>query len=81
LTGIHLMRTGAVEANLVILHEEYRLPCLAELVNRKITCTEKGTMASPELDFHRKEYERLVTRLELRRLNRRFQKHLLQGRR
>ena len=31
LTGIHLMRTGGVEANLVTLNEEFRLPYLAEL--------------------------------------------------
>jgi len=35
LTGIHLMRTGEVEANLVTLNEEFRLPYLAELVARK----------------------------------------------
>ena len=26
LTGIHLMRTGKVEANLVVLNDEFRLP-------------------------------------------------------
>jgi len=35
LTGIHLMRTGEVEANLVTLNEEFRLLYLAELVARK----------------------------------------------
>lgn len=64
LTGIHMMRTGAVEANLLTLNEEYRLPYIAELADRKITGGENGTMAEPEKDFHRKEYERLVAQLE-----------------
>jgi predicted nucleotidyltransferase len=64
LTGIHLMRTGLVEANLVNLNKEYKLPCVPELVTRKITGTEKGTMASAEFDFHREEYQRLVAMLE-----------------
>ena len=36
LTGIHLMRTGEVEANLVTLNEEFRLPYIADLVARKL---------------------------------------------
>lgn len=64
LTGIRLMRTGLIEANLVTLNEEYGLPCIADLVDRKTSGTEKQTMATPEVDFHRKEYERLVAQLE-----------------
>ena len=36
LTGIHLMRTGEVEANLVTLNEEFRLNYMADLVARKL---------------------------------------------
>jgi predicted nucleotidyltransferase len=36
LTGIHLMRSGAVEANLLRLDEEFRLPYLDELVAPKL---------------------------------------------
>jgi predicted nucleotidyltransferase len=64
LTGIHLMKTGAVEANLVKLNEEYKLPYIDELVQRKIHGQEKEKMAQPELSFHRHEYERLVMLLE-----------------
>jgi predicted nucleotidyltransferase len=64
LTGIHLMRTGAVEANLVTLNEEYRLPYVAELIQRKVSGPEKGTLQAPEMDLHRSEYERLVGQLE-----------------
>src|SRR5688572_18494096 len=64
LTGIHLMRTGRVEANLVKLNEEFRLPYIPELIDRKIHGAEKGTLESNETDFHRREYESLVARLE-----------------
>src|SRR5437588_4355632 len=44
LTGIHLMRTGAVEANLVRLNEEARLPYLDDLVARKRLGPEQSTL-------------------------------------
>jgi hypothetical protein len=49
LTGIHLMHTGSVEANLVTLNEEYGLPYIPDLVDRKTTGAEKGTMVSPDV--------------------------------
>ena len=64
LTGIYLMRTGRVEANLMRLNEEFRLPYVPELVARKVAGTEQGTLASSELDFHRAEYPRLLALLE-----------------
>jgi predicted nucleotidyltransferase len=64
LTGIHLMRTGNVEANLVALNEEFRLPYIPELVERKIHGAEKGTLGSGEAAFHKGEYERLTAQLE-----------------
>ena len=64
LTGIHLMRTGTVEANLVNLNGEFRLPYIPELIERKIHGAEKGTLESNETEFHRREYESLVARLE-----------------
>src|SRR5262249_47304468 len=63
LTGIYLMRTGEVEANLVALNDEFRLPFLPELVERKIHGVEKGTLASREAAFHQGEYERLMAQL------------------
>ncbi len=41
LAGIHLMRTGEVEANLVTLNEEFRLPYIGNLVARKLAGPEK----------------------------------------
>ncbi len=64
LTGIHLMRTGKIEANLVVLNEEFRLPYISELVRRKIEGTEKGSLETDERDFHRAEYMRLIAKLE-----------------
>jgi predicted nucleotidyltransferase len=64
LTGIHLMRTGTVQANLTALKEEFRLPFLDELIERKIHGAEEGTLDSGQAAFHQAEYERLVTELE-----------------
>jgi len=63
LTGIHLMRTGEVEANLLRLNEIEGLPYIDELVERKLGGPEKGTLPSADLDFHRREYERLRGKL------------------
>lgn len=64
LTGIHLMKTGRLEANLVTLNETYRLPQIPDLVARKLSGAEKSTLDDADGDFHRREYERLVGELE-----------------
>lgn len=64
LTGIHLMRTGEVEANLVTLNEQFRLPYVSELVARKLGGAEKGTLPAADLAFHEGEYLRLRSELE-----------------
>jgi predicted nucleotidyltransferase len=64
LTGIHLMRTGVVEANLVRLNEEYRLPYVPELIARKAGGGEQSVLTGSDVEFHRGEYERLRGRLE-----------------
>lgn len=64
LTGIHLMRTGDVEANLVRLNETFKLPYLPELIERKTSGTEKGTLEQTDLSFHEQEYQRLRAELE-----------------
>jgi predicted nucleotidyltransferase len=64
LTGVYLLRTGRVEANLVHLDEEFRLPQLPELIARKTTGTEKGVLPAADLAFHEAEYLRLVDLLE-----------------
>ena len=65
LTGILLMRTGRIEANLTILNQEFRLPYIAELIDRKVRSAENATLASSPLDFYSSEYRRLLRDLEL----------------
>lgn len=64
LTGLHLMRHGEIEANLLTLNETARLPYIDDLVERKLSGPEKGRLAAADVDFHRREFERLVTELE-----------------
>lgn len=64
LTGIHLMRTGEVEANLIRLNESAKLSYVPELIARKVEGPEKGCLESADLAFHEREFERLVTELE-----------------
>ncbi len=58
LTGIHLMRTGQVEANLLRLNEQAKLPYIDELVARKTAGGERSYLADADLTFHQREYER-----------------------
>jgi predicted nucleotidyltransferase len=64
LTGIHLMRTGEVEANLVTLNEQFRLPYIPELVARKLAGPEKSTLNDTDIAFHESEYQRLRGELQ-----------------
>jgi predicted nucleotidyltransferase len=64
LTGIHLMRTGEVEANLVRLNAEARLPHVTDLIARKLSGPEQGAIEDSDVDFHLREYERLRGELE-----------------
>jgi uncharacterized protein len=64
LTGIHLMRTGRVEANLLRLNEEFNLPYVPELIARKMAGPEAAPLGVVELGFHKSEYGRLLARLE-----------------
>lgn len=64
LTGIHLMRTGEIEANVVTLNETFRLPQIAELVARKTAGREKEAIDSVSLAFHASEFDRLAAVLE-----------------
>ncbi|MGD9648174.1 MAG: nucleotidyltransferase domain-containing protein [Pirellulales bacterium] len=64
LTGIHLMRTGEVQANLPKLNELARLPYIDELIERKMSGPERGTLDQADIDFHEREYQRLTGELE-----------------
>src|SRR5262245_30142544 len=64
LTGIHLMRAGEVEANLVKLNDVFRLPQLPELVARKTAGAERSTLDDADVSFHERECSRLREQLE-----------------
>jgi len=65
LTGLHLMRAGQVESNLVRLNETAKLPYIGELIERKTNGPEKGRLEQADVEFHHREYERLRADLEL----------------
>src|SRR5262249_4874691 len=62
LTGIHLLRTGEVEAHLPRLAGEYRLPFLSDLIARK----REEKEPAPDLDwaFHNAQLRELECQLE-----------------
>lgn len=64
LTGIHLMRTGRIEANLLRLNEEFQLPYLQPLIDRKLAGPEQSFLPDADIDFHQIEYARLRQVLE-----------------
>ena len=64
LTGIHLMRTGEIEANLQHLNETFALAYIDELIARKTGGKEKEQLPAADMDFHEKEYLRLIAELE-----------------
>lgn len=64
LTGIHLMRTGRIEANLRVLNETARLSFVDDLIERKLIGPEKGVLPAADIEFHQSQYDRLVGELE-----------------
>jgi predicted nucleotidyltransferase len=60
LTGIHLMETGEVVANIQVLNERFRFVEIDELVARKRGGAEKMALDDREMD----QYGRLLDRLE-----------------
>ncbi len=64
LTGIYLMQTGEVEANLVHLNDHFHLEYLPDLIARKIAGPEKSELDEADLEFHRQEFDRLTISLE-----------------
>ena len=64
LTGMHLMRTGEVEANLVRLNEEQKLPHVRDLIARKTSAAEQATLGDADVEIHQREYQRLGEELQ-----------------
>ncbi len=64
LTGIHLMRTGEVAANLNYLNQIFQLPYLQTLIDFKVNGPEKAVLEGPEMPFYEAEVNRLTAVLE-----------------
>jgi uncharacterized protein len=64
LTGIHLMRTGEIEANLVHLNQEFRLDFLEELIQLKLGGPEKGRIDQAQIEFFEKRFQALMEQLK-----------------
>lgn len=64
LTGIHLMRSRKVEANLLNLNSSFRLPYLEDLIDKKVSGREKEELSDKDCGFYEKEYKRLFAMLE-----------------
>jgi len=63
LTGIHLLRTGAVQANLVELIRTFALPFITELIARK-QARELGGLSGLDYGWHRAELARWEAQLD-----------------
>ena len=58
------MQTGKIEANLLRLNEEFKLPLLPDLIQLKLSGSEKGILEDVNLEFHQQEYKRLFNELK-----------------
>lgn len=64
LTGIWLMRTGELEANLQVLNQTFKLPYVNDLIARKLAGPEQSVLTDADLVFHQGEFERLRAELQ-----------------
>lgn len=64
LTGINLMRTGLIEANLLTLNQEFQLPYIPDLAARKLAGPEMSILEDADVAFHNLEYQRLRGELQ-----------------
>lgn len=58
------MRTGKIEANLVKLNEEFNLPLISNLIERKLSGVEKSVLEDDDIEMYRQEYKLLLSKLE-----------------
>ena len=63
LTGLHLMETGEVEANIMRLNHRYRLPYLGDLITLKLRGSEETLLEDVDLEFYGREFRRLMREL------------------
>jgi len=63
LTGIHLMETGEVEANLRVLNERFRIAFIPDLIARKTGGVEQQVLASDEMKYFEQQFTEWEERL------------------
>lgn len=63
LSGIHLMRSGEIQANLTVLNDLFRLPEVDELVARKREGAESMLLRADEIALHDGRLDRLEAEL------------------
>jgi predicted nucleotidyltransferase len=63
LTGVHLMQTGRVEANLRVLNDDFQLPFIPDLMARKIGGPEQQTLQPDEKAFFEEQFGEWERRL------------------
>ncbi|KAI9130928.1 nucleotidyltransferase domain-containing protein [Acaryochloris sp. CCMEE 5410] len=64
LTGIHLMQTGEIEANLRHLNEKFQLTYIPDLIAQKTSGPERAVIKEGDQVFFEGEYRRLLQKLE-----------------
>ncbi|GER83813.1 MAG: nucleotidyltransferase domain-containing protein [Thermogemmatispora sp.] len=64
LTGLHLVRTGELEANLRRLNEVFRFSSVADLIARKEAGGEKAQLEEGAVALYEAEWRRLLSDLE-----------------
>lgn len=64
LTGIYVLESGEIEANLRTLNEHYQQLRLGELIERKVSGAEHGALEDHEMAEHQPQLDRLLQRLE-----------------
>lgn len=64
LTGIYLMQTGLIEANLIKLNEIFNLPYIPDLIAQKLAGAERSILSEINLSFYQREYENLHNKLQ-----------------
>lgn len=63
LTGIHLMETGEVEANLCVLNDHFRIPFIPDLIARKTGGMEQQVLTSEEMGYFERQFTEWEKRL------------------
>ena len=64
LTGIHLMRSGELEANLIQLNQEFKSQIINDLIELKLNGVERQTLANADLPFYQTQYQQLREQLQ-----------------